>query len=174
MKTSQWVGELLGALLLAAIPIGLQLAFILSQKKTDGFSGFVVAKHLGALPEIPEWLHLKRAWFWLRVAGPSLVLGLVGLGWWLWSGRSSANEQDRRGKTAVLALLAIAGFYFGVINVFRFTPNWGDSNKFVLYLNVLLCLCAGCWKRSWFRRLLPQSNGINKNSYGFLRVLKNP
>ena len=135
----------LGALLLAAISIGLQLVFILSQKKTDGFSGFDVAKHLGALPEIPEWLHLKRAWFWLRVAGPSLVLGLVGLGWWLWSGRTSANEQDRRGKTAVLALLAIAGFYFGVINVFRFTPNWGDSNKFVLYLNVLLCLCAGRW-----------------------------
>ncbi len=129
---------------LAAIPIGVQLAFILSQQKTAGFSGFDVAKHLDALPEIPEWLHLKRVWFWLRVAGPSLVLGLAGLGWWLLRRRGD-NDEDRRGKTALLALLFIAGFYFGVINVFRFTPNWGDSNKFVLYLNVLLCLCAGRW-----------------------------
>ena len=133
-----------GVLCLAAIPVGLQLAFIFSQEKTAGFSGFDVAQHLGALPEIPEWLHLKRVWFWLRVAGPPLVLGLIGLGWWI-RPRSDDNKQDRCGKTALLAVLAVSGIYFGIINVFRFTPNWGDSNKFVLYLNVLLCLCAGRW-----------------------------
>jgi hypothetical protein len=139
-------------LFLAAIPVALQLAFILSQKKTADFSGFDVAAHLGALPELPDGLHLKRVWFWVRVAGSTLVPGLLGLAWWVFFVKSG-DEVQRRRKPALLAMFAVTGFYFLVINFYRFTPNWGDSNKFFLYLDLLLCLCGGQllaqgWQRS--------------------------
>jgi hypothetical protein len=140
------------ALFLAAIPIGLQLGFVLSQEKAPGFSGFDVPRHLGDLPEIPNFLHLQRCWFWLRAAGTPLVLGLIGLFFSLSLPRREA-KADRRGERALLAFLFVTGFYFLVINVYRFTPNWGDSNKFFLYLDLVLCIYAGrllafCWKKS--------------------------
>lgn len=43
------------AICVAAVPIGLQLAFIFSQKKITGFSGFDVAQQLDPAPEIPPF-----------------------------------------------------------------------------------------------------------------------
>ncbi|HTB81625.1 MAG TPA: NPCBM/NEW2 domain-containing protein [Opitutaceae bacterium] len=140
------------AVCLAMIPIGLQLGFIFSQKKTAGFSGFDVAQQLGSLPEIPRFLHLQRAWFWLRAAGLQPALGLLGaffsLGYWM-----RGSERERRREVGLFILLAVTGFYFAVINFYRFTPNWGDSNKFFLYLDLVFCIYAGrllsfCWKKS--------------------------
>jgi hypothetical protein len=146
------------ALFLAAIPIGLQLGFILSQAKARGFSGFDVAKYLGPLQEIPTFLHLQRCWFWIRAAGVPLVLGLAGV--LLWSRvRPRGVERDRRGEVALVVLLAVTGSYFLLINFYRFTPNWGDSNKFFLYLDLVLCLYAGrllgfCWEKSLLLRVV--------------------
>ena len=131
-----------GALLLAATAVALQFAFILSQKKAPGFSGFDVASHLGPLPEIPDFLHLQRVWFWLRVAGPPLLLGLCGfllpptfrVGW---------RDAGRRAHLALLAGFALGAAFFVLINFYRFTPSWGDSNKFFLYWDLLLCAYAG-------------------------------
>jgi hypothetical protein len=143
------------AMLLAGVVVGLQLGFILSQEKTRGFSGFDVAKQLGALPEIPRFLHLQRCWFWVRAGGVPLVLGLIAV---LISFRLPPREakSGRRGEIALLALLGVTGFFFLVINVYRFTPNWGDSNKFFLYFDLALCIYSGrllafLWQgsRSW-------------------------
>lgn len=136
------------AILLAAVPVALQLRFIFSQEKAPGFSGFDVPQHLGPMPEIPAFLHLQRFWFWIRAAGVPLVIGLPAV-FLSFRIRRQDTDQDRRGKIALLALLAVAGFYFLVINFFRFTPNWGDSNKFFLYLDLVLCLYAG-WLLSFF------------------------
>ena len=57
-----------------------------------------------------------------------------------------------------LAALFLTGtFYFFVINFYRFSPNWGDSNKFFLYWNLALCACSGwllslLWSGSRVRR----------------------
>ena len=131
-----------GLLLLAAIPVGAQLAFVLSQQKVAGFSGFDVASHLGNLPEIPTLLHAQRAWFWVRAAGLPLVIGLIGVSLSVAALRRS-RDRERRGEIALLLLFVVTFSYFILINFFRFTPNWGDSNKFFLYLDLVLCLYAG-------------------------------
>ena len=127
---------------LTTVAAGLQLAFILSQPKVPGFSGFDVAAHLGDLPEIPALLGFKRPLFWLRAAGATLVPGLIGLGIGL-AGLRRRPPAARRLDLALLPLLLVGAGYFVLINFYRFTPNWGDSNKFFLYLNLLLCLYAG-------------------------------
>ena len=145
------------ALVLAAIPIGLQLGWILSQEKAPGFSGFDVPKYLGGLPEIPNFLHLQRCWFWIRAAGMPLVLGLAGV---LFTVGPSlrGSRPERRTEFALLALLCVTGFYFLVINIYRFTPNWGDSNKFFLYFDFVLCIysariLASFWQKSLSLRI---------------------
>jgi len=142
----------LGILLLAAIPVGIQLAFVLSQPKVAGFSGFDVAGHLGDLPEIPSFLHAKRVWFWVRAAGLPLVIGMIGVMLSIAAFRRT-RQSERRGEIALLLLFAVTFSYFILINFYRFTPNWGDSNKFFLYLDLVLCLyagrlLAGMWARS--------------------------
>ena len=151
-----WVKAL--TLLLAAIPVSLQLAFIFSQPKTAGFSGFDVPTQLGALPELPDVLHLKRLFFWVRVAGFPFVLGTLG---WLLCLLHLRRQPAaaRREALALAALFAVGVFYFFVINVYRFSPNWGDSNKFFLYWNLALCTYAGwllsrLWDNSRAHRIL--------------------
>lgn len=145
------------SIFLASIPIGLQLAYILSQEKTVGFSGFDVAKQLGSLPEIPGGFGLKRFWFWMRSAGVPLMLGFVGV---IISLRiRMAINRGWREEIGLLAVLLVTGFYFIVINVFRLTPNWGDSNKLFLYLDLVLCIYSGrflsfCWEKSMFLRTI--------------------
>jgi NPCBM/NEW2 domain len=146
------------ALFLAVIPIGLQLGFVFSQPKAAGFSGFDVAQQLGPLPEIPNFLGLQRAWFWVRAAGVPLILGLVGalLSPWL---RLHGVTASRREKIALFILLLATGAFFVLINFYRFTPNWGDSNKFFMYLDLVLCVYAGwllayCWEKSIGLRIM--------------------
>ncbi len=136
-----WI-RTLGIGLLAATAAGLQVAFILSQPKVPGFSGFDVAARLGDLPEIPALLGFKRPLFWLRAAGATLVPGLIGLGIGL-AGLRRRPAPERLREYALLPLFLVGTGYFMLINFYRFTPNWGDSNKFFLYLNLLLCLYAG-------------------------------
>lgn len=127
---------------IAGAAVALQLAFVLSQKKITGFSGFDVSTKLGALPEIPDFLHARRLWFWVRAAGAPFILGLVGF-FLPPSFQCRSKDPGRRANIALLALFAVTSGYFLVINFYRFTPSWGDNNKFFLYWDVMLCLYAG-------------------------------
>ena len=127
--------------LLAATAIALQLGFILSQKKAPGFSGFDVLQRFRDRTEIPDFLHARPLWYWLRVAGPTLILGLTGIA--VTRNLRRRVSERPRANFALLVLFAVTGAYFVVINFYRFTPAWGDSNKFFLYWNVMLCLYAG-------------------------------
>jgi hypothetical protein len=145
------------ALFLATIPVGLQLGWLLSQDHPPGYSGFDVNRWLASLPEIPNFLHLHRCWFWIRAAGPPLVLGAAGI---LFSIRLwfTESQELRRGEIALLAMLFVTGSYFILINFYRFSPSWGDNNKFVLYLDLVLCVYAGrllafFWEKSLSLRI---------------------
>lgn len=131
-----------GAVLVAAVAVALQFAFILSQKKTAGFSGFDVTARLAALNEIPDFLHAKRLWYWIRVAGLPFILGLAGF-FLPPTFQCRARDPGRRANLALLACFAVTSGFFVIINFYRFTPSWGDSNKFFLYWDLLLCLYAG-------------------------------
>jgi len=145
-------------LLLAGLPVAIQLAFIFSQPKAPGFSGFDVATQLGALPELPSAFHLQRVFFWIRSAGLPFVLGLLGF---LICLRQFPRQSPlaRRETLALATLFAVGAGYFVIINFYRFSPNWGDSNKFFLYWNLSLCAYAGwllarLWERSRTQRIL--------------------
>jgi len=129
-------------MLLAGVVVGLQLGFILSQEKTRGFSGFDVAKQLrGPAGKSPAFCIFNGAGLGpggRRSAGPRTDRGAHFL-------PSAAREakSGRRGEIALLALLGVTGFFFLVINVYRFTPNWGDSKQFFLYFDLALCIYSG-------------------------------
>lgn len=135
-------GFLLLAGIFAVVAAGIQLFFVLSQPKVAGFSGFDVSQFLSNLSDLPTTLGFQRPWFWFRVAGATLVPGALGLLYGLIRLRK-APAANRRREYALLPILAICTGYFLLINFYRFTPNWGDSNKFFLYLNLLCCLYAG-------------------------------
>jgi hypothetical protein len=135
-------GWLLVGGVIAVAAAGLQLAFILSQPKVAGFSGFDVGQFLRNLSDLPTTFGFQRPWFWFRVAGATMVPGALGLLCVLMRLRQKP-AAERRVEYALLPILAICTGYFLLINFYRFTPNWGDSNKFFLYLNLLCCLYAG-------------------------------
>lgn len=135
-------GWLLVVGVIAVAAAGLQLSFVLSQPKVAGFSGFDVGQFLRNLSDLPTTFGFQRPWFWFRVAGATMVPGALGLLYVLMRLRQKP-AAERRIEYALLPILAICTGYFLLINFYRFTPNWGDSNKFFLYLNLLCCLYAG-------------------------------
>ncbi len=70
------------------------------------------------------------------------VLGLIGF-FLAPTFQIRRQDPDRRANLALLAMFAVTSGYFVVINFYRFTPSWGDSNKFFLYWDLMLCLYAG-------------------------------
>ncbi len=132
-----------------------QIWFILSQPKSPGFSGFDVHKLGGGLKDlnILDSAFLSRALFWVRVTGFPLILGLAGFFCFLLKNRgfSLQSEKDRK-KTILLIFFFIPFLFFLLINFYRFSPSWGDSNKFFLYFEVILCIFAGSLLGSWFEK----------------------
>jgi hypothetical protein len=135
--------------LVAGLAVALQFAFILSQKKSADFSGFDVGARLGALSEIPDFLHARRLWFWVRAAGAPFVVGLMGFCLPV-NFRCRQSDPERRANLGLLVLFAVTAGYFVIINFYRFTPSWGDSNKFFLYWDLMLCLYAGRLLARWW------------------------
>ena len=125
-----------GTGLAAAMP---QVLYLLAASKGPSYSGFDVLR-MESLREIPVWgsAVLAQGVFWMRVLGPLalLVPGLCAVGL---AGLRSASP-GRRWIVGSLSAPLVASFL--VINVYRLTPNWGDSNKLVLPALLLLCAFA--------------------------------
>ncbi len=143
------------------IPIVLaavQILFILSQPKAPGFSGFDVHRLGGGLSElnILNSVFLSRIVFWIRAAGLPLILGIAGFAFYFIKKRAfSLRSSEGRENVILLIFSAVPFFFFLLINFYRFSPNWGDSNKFFLYLNVMLAFFAAKLLWAWFDRNMP-------------------
>jgi len=144
--------------LIALLPLTLsfwQIYLILSQPKVPGFSGFDVHKLGGGLVDlnILDSVFLTRAVFWLRAAGFPLILGIAGVVFMFYKKRwLSFQKQWDKEAIAFLFLLTIPFCFFILINFYRFSPNWGDSNKFFLFFNLMLCGFAGNMLSAWFKK----------------------
>lgn len=130
--------------LMIAVP---QIVFLLAAPRPDFFAGFDVARN-EAISQIPVLgsLVLTRAFFWMRAGGIALTLGAV------WGAAIVARRKLYRPSSwsrldpesrLLLVLFGVGLLCFLGINVYRSTPNWGDSNKFYFYFTVPMCLLAG-------------------------------
>jgi len=143
---------------LSLIPLILaigQIWFILSQPKAPGFSGFDVHTLGGGLTDlnILDSKFLTRIVFWIRAAGFPLIVGCAGLIVHVLKNRVfSLHSIDGRSNTILLIFFTIPLLFFLLINFYRFSPNWGDSNKFFLYFDVMLAIFAGKLLGSWFKK----------------------
>ncbi len=143
---------------LVLLPLGLalgQIWFILSQPKTPGFSGFDVHKLGGGLTDVMIFNSeiLARVLFWIRTTGFSFLLGLAGF--WAYYRRNrlfSIVSREGRKNSVLLIYFFVPFCFFVLINFYRFSPNWGDSNKFFLYLNLILSFFAGNLLGRWFKK----------------------
>lgn len=108
---------------------------------TPQYSGWDVGERLSS-QEIAWIPHLfRRAVFWILVDGDFLVTGLIAAGVLLL--RRQRPENRAYTRSAFLPLLAIFVSFFLLINFYRFSRNWGDSNKFVLFLNLWIAVLVG-------------------------------
>lgn len=124
--------------LLPLVPAVFQFVWLLSDGRPKGFSGWDVHLLRGGIVQlnILNSAILSRLVFWIRAAGFSLLLGMAGL-------LIVRRKDNYRLPRALLLLVPL--IYFVLINFYRFTPNWGDSNKFYLYLHLLLSFYAACF-----------------------------
>ncbi len=139
-----------------------QLLYLAFTPKTPGYSAFEI--HM----QIPTifggqgfWRIAERPLFWLWVGGTSFWIGLAG--WMLWfvnrlkERNNSENKEvtHKGGYTYASDLLVGSAVFFLVVNIYRFSPNWGDSNKFFSYLMLFLCVFGGnLIAQAWGRNLL--------------------
>jgi len=131
-----------------------QIWFILSQPKASGFSGFDVHTLGGGLTDlnILDSKFLTRIVFWIRVAGFPLILGFAGFTFHFIKNRVfSLHAVEGRKNTILLIFFSIPFLFFLLLNFYRFSPNWGDSNKFFFYFDVMLAIFAGKLLGSWFK-----------------------
>jgi len=68
-------------------------------------------------------------------------------------GRNFSLEKTNDRKNTILVIFFIIPLlFFFLINFYRFSPNWGDSNKFFLYFSLMLTIFAGKLLGFWFRK----------------------
>jgi hypothetical protein len=118
---------------------------------------------LGDFGAVPAWL--RRPVFWFFVNGDFFGWGAVfaALAWW----RPAAVAAPGAAAAGRAFLLRWRWFFavtlgaFAVINFYRYSFFWGDSNKFVLYLNLglalVIALGAARWlgsRRAWLSHAL--------------------
>ena len=131
-----------------------QILFLVSRPQTPNFSGFNVHEIGGGLKDFAffDSLFLARIIFWIRTAGIPLLMGLTGFGVYCLSNRFSLRSEEGRKSIIVTLFIAIPFLFFLLINFYRFTPSWGDSNKFFLYFYVMLCFFAILLLDAWFKK----------------------
>ncbi len=131
------------AVWLPAMVLGaLQLAYLgfYGPSPSEGFSSWNVAAELPLAEFAAVPAGLRRALFWFFVDGDFLFWGALFAG-----GALVAGALDRRGGRPVGPLgdflrrwrwyFAVCGLCFVGVNCYRYSAAWGDSNKFVLFLN---------------------------------------
>ena len=147
--------------LLSLLPLILsaaQIWFILSQPKAPGFSGFDVHELGGGLKELNIFSSavLSRIVFWIRATGFPLILGLCGIIFYFLKNRCFVlKSESGRKNTILLIFFTIPFLFFLLINFYRFSPSWGDCNKFFLYFELILVFFAGNILGEWFSKNLP-------------------
>jgi hypothetical protein len=135
------------------------------------FSAWDVAKWLplGDFSVAPPWL--RRFLFWMFVDGDFLLWGGLFAGWALLPGRwagggllAGLRDHLRRWRW----YFAVCGFFFILINCYRYSFAWGDSNKFVLFLNLGLTLVI---VQGASRLAGPRLQYVSRGIWWFLLVL---
>ncbi len=95
----------------------------------------------------------RRALFWFFIDGDFLFWGGLFVALALWHRR-----QHRTADPVWLFVvrwkwfLVSGGFFFLLINAYRYAFAWGDSNKFVLFLNLGLALLITAGTAQWLGR----------------------
>ncbi len=131
---NQWVP--FGAV---AVIVGVpELLFIHSSKLASGFYGLVLNGWMWYSPttSLPSQI-LLHLFFWLETFGPIVVVGILGLYYF-----------RKRIVVFVPAFIALL-----VVNLVRFSPSFGDSNKITIYFLLFMAaaavfLMSELWKRS--------------------------
>lgn len=88
---------------------------------------------------LPSWLRLPTFWFFVN--GEFLFVGLLGVALILLLRRQTKDSLLFLRRTSGFAFCSIAVFL--LINVYKYTINWGDSNKLVLFLNLWCAIYGG-------------------------------
>jgi hypothetical protein len=99
----------------------------------------------------------RRMLFWFFIDGDFLFWGGLFAGLALVQrargGEAAAGSAPLRKFAAQWRwYFAAAGFFFLLINVYRYSFAWGDSNKFVLFLNLGLALVITLGAAQWLGR----------------------
>ena len=143
--------------LAAFFALGLaQLAYIqfYGPPLQPGYAAWDATQHLPlhAFTVVPEFL--RRPLFWLLINGDFLFWGtlfalLALVPRYLLHIRQPAAAPllEFLGQWKVYLLLCIACFL--LVNYYRYTLNWGDSNKFVFFLNLGLSLIIAHGAAQW-------------------------
>lgn len=98
---------------------------------------------------------LQRVVFWFFVNGDFFGWGLIlgAIAWWR-SRRSAAVPASGAGQVRAFLIhwrwfFAVCAGFFLLINFYRYAYSWGDSNKFVFFLNLGLALLISLGAAQW-------------------------
>ncbi|MBF0516919.1 MAG: hypothetical protein HQK97_07340 [Nitrospirae bacterium] len=122
----------------------IQIWLILSGPKGANYSGFDVHTLGGGLREmmVLNSALIARILFWIRAAGAPLILGTAAAYLYFRQNRDFSCISGSK-NIFLMVFLIVNCSYFIIINFYRFTPNWGDSNKFFLYLSLCMSIFMG-------------------------------
>ncbi|MBF0456737.1 MAG: hypothetical protein HQK99_02460 [Nitrospirae bacterium] len=125
-----------------------QILLMMSGQRSAAYSGFDVHKLGGGINQmmVLNSAIIARLLFWIRAAGPALIFGSVSAYYYFKKNRDFSFISGSK-NIFLMVFIIIDVFYFIAINFYRFTPNWGDSNKFFLYF--ALCLSIFMGNLSW-------------------------
>jgi len=144
-------------LLFSIILIIVQISYLLSSPKSPDYSGFDVYSQGGLKEsEITKSAFLNRMIFWARAAGPSLLIGFFCSCVFIFDFFIKKKNKAKRtvlkqvfacnsgnAKRIMFSMLASGILFFLLINFYRMTPSWGDSNKLYFFLNFSFALTLG-------------------------------
>lgn len=120
----------------------LQITFLFGANYPQEYSGWDVSRVLSGTYENKNFnLLTARIIFWIRVAGPTIILGIVSTIILYRSGMVRIFNIHR--KLIIYIFILTQLVFFLIINFYRPTPNWGDVNKFFLYLHLTFACFFG-------------------------------
>ncbi len=136
----RWLAPRFAVWLPATVLLALQLLYLAAYGPSPhpdyAAWGAASALPLEEFASVP-WV-FRRALFWFFIDGDFLF----------WGGLFAAGALLRRERASPLGeflrrwgwYFAVCGFFFLVVNYYRYSFEWGDSNKFILFLNLGLTM----------------------------------